>query len=53
MGMLLRHRPSPDNMTTQESINRVPKVGEIPEKTGAVKDEKPRTVKRGRPTAKK
>lgn len=57
MGMLLRHRPDPDEMTTTETM-RKPIPSQETEKSesmvaDSVKKEKPKTVKRGRPTTKK
>jgi hypothetical protein len=54
MGMLLRHRPAPENMTTTASFGRPEHVEEKPVeiKNDSVKDEKPKTVRRGRPTKK-
>lgn len=53
MGMLLRHRPSPDEMTTTESMMKPQKTEKTEEKVvESVKDEKPKTVRRGRPTKK-
>lgn len=57
MGMLLRHRPDPDEMTTTETM-RKPISSQETEKSesmvaDSVKKEKPKTVKRGRPTIKK
>ena len=54
MGMLLRHRPEPDTLTTTECFGRPEKEEKKPveNKTESVKDEKPTTVKRGRPTKK-
>ena len=51
MGMLLRHRPSDsESITTTECFGR-PESAKPAEKTSeSVKDEKPKTVKRGRPT---
>lgn len=51
MGMLLRHRPKPDNMTTTESFGRPEKVEVKPIVAEKVKEET-KTVKRGRPTKK-
>ena len=50
MGMLLRHRPDPDVLTTTECFGRPESVeGKADDKvTESVKDEKPKTVKRGR-----
>lgn len=51
MGMLLRHRPNPDEMTTTETMRKQPQ--KVEEKVAeSVKDEKPKIVKRGRPTKK-
>lgn len=54
MGMLLRHRPAPDTLTTTECFGRPDKEEKKPveNKNESVKDEKPTTVKRGRPTKK-
>lgn len=54
MGMLLRHRPtSPDEMTTTESMMKPQETEKTEEKVvESVKDEKPKTVRRGRPTKK-
>lgn len=51
MGMLLRRRSNDDkpNMTTEKSLMQKP---EAKAKEESVKDEKPKTVKRGRPTKK-
>lgn len=55
MGMLLRHRPRPDEMTTTETMRKPSQEIEKNDEKAveSVKDEKPKTVKRGRPTAKK
>ena len=55
MGMLLRHRPEPDTLTTTECFGKPEKEEKKPveNKNESVKGEKPTTVKRGRPTAKK
>lgn len=52
MGMLLRHRPKIDNLTTTENFGQPEKVEKPVEKKveESTKDEKPKTVKRGRPT---
>lgn len=52
MGMLLRHRPNPDQMTTTKSMRKPSHEAEKSENKVAesVKDEKPKTVRRGRPT---
>lgn len=52
MGMLLRHRPDPDQMTTTKNTRiPSPEAGKSDNKVAeSVKDEKPKTVKRGRPT---
>lgn len=52
MGMLLRHRPNPDQMTTTKSMRESSHEAEKSDNKVAesVKDEKPKTVKRGRPT---
>ena len=52
MGMLLRHRPDPDQMTTTETMRIPPRKADKSESKVAesVKDEKPKIVKRGRPT---
>ncbi len=53
MGMLLRHRPEPDTLTTTECFGNPEEEKKPVEKAKeSVKDEKPKTVKRGRPTAK-
>lgn len=55
MGMLLRHRRENPNLTTTECF-AIPEREEqkpVEETTKSVKDEKPKTVKRGRPTTKK
>ena len=51
MGMLLRHRPDPDVLTTTECFGRPESVEDKDNDKVAesVKDE-PKTVKRGRPT---
>ena len=50
MGMLLRHRPDPDALTTTECFGKPESVEDKDNDKVAesVKDEKPRTVKRGR-----
>ena len=54
MGMLLRHRPDPDTLTTTECFGKPEEEKKPVEKAKeSVKDEKPMTVKRGRPTTKK
>ena len=52
MGMLLRHRHEPDTLTTTERFGRPEKEEQKPveNKNESVKGEKPKTVKRGRPT---
>lgn len=52
MGMLLRRRfNNTETVTTTESLNREPKKAEEPKAVSeTVKDVKPKTVKRGRPT---
>ena len=51
MGMLLRHRPEPDALTTTECFGRPEEEKKPVEKAKeSVKDEKPKTVKRVRPT---
>jgi hypothetical protein len=51
MGMLLRHRPEPDTLTTTECFGKPEEEKKPVEKAKeSVKDEKPKTVKRGRPT---
>lgn len=51
MGMLLRHRPDPDTLTTTECFGKPEEEKKPVEKVKeSVKDEKPKTVKRGRPT---
>lgn len=51
MGMLLRHRPSPDEMTTTENMRKPQEIEKHDDKpVESVKGEKPKTVKRGRPT---
>lgn len=51
MGMLLRHRPDPDTLTTTECFGKPEEEKKSVEKAKeSVKDEKPKTVKRGRPT---
>ena len=52
MGMLLRHRPNPDQMTTTKSMRESSHEAKKSDNKAAesVKDEKPKTVKRGRPT---
>ena len=51
MGMLLRHRPSPDTLTTTECFGKPEEEKKPVEKANeSVKGEKPKTVKRGRPT---
>lgn len=50
MGMLLRHRPDFDEMTTTETMRKQPKKAEKVEVKESVKDDKPKTVRRGRPT---
>ena len=49
MGMLLRHRPEPDTLTTTECFGRPEKEEKKPveNKNESVKGEKPKTVKRG------
>lgn len=54
MGMLLRHRRENPNLTTTECF-AIPEREEkkpVENKNESVKDEKPTTVKRGRPTKK-
>lgn len=50
MGMLLRHRPDHDALTTTECFGRPESVEDKADDkvTESVKDEKPKTVKRGR-----
>lgn len=53
MGMLLRRKSETTiTMTTAADLNKKPvkKVEEVTEVQASVKDEKPKTVKRGRPT---
>ena len=52
MGMLLRHRPEPDTLTTTECFGRPEKEEKKPveNKNESVKGEKPKTVNRCRPT---
>ncbi len=52
MGMLLRHRrPDHDTLTTTECFGKPKEEKKPVEKAKeSVKDEKPKTVKRGRPT---
>lgn len=52
MGMLLRrNRENVENLTIAESLNKPePKKNDAPAES--VKDDKPKTVKRGRPTKK-
>ena len=53
MGMLLRHRPDPDTLTTTECFGKPEEEKKPVEKAKeSVKGEKPMTVKRGRPTKK-
>lgn len=53
MGMLLRHRPKSDTLTTTECFGRPEKEEKEPvENKNESVDEKPKTVKRGRPTKK-
>lgn len=55
MGMLLRRRyDTNDNLTTSADINKgkEEKVKDVTGTTESVKDVKPKTVKRGRPTKK-
>lgn len=49
MGMLLRHRPDPDVLTTTKNFGVPETVEEKPiEKTEEKTKEEPKTVKRGR-----
>jgi hypothetical protein len=51
MGMLLRHRPSDsENITTAECFGRPENAKPVEKTAESTKDEKPKTVKRGRPT---
>ena len=50
MGMLLRHRPEPDTLTTTECFGRPESAKPVEKTAESTKDEKPKTVKRGRPT---
>lgn len=50
MGMLLRHRPSSENVTTTECFGKPENAKSSEKANDTVKDEKPKTVKRGRPT---
>ena len=49
MGMLLRHRPDPDALTTTECFGKPESAEEKPiEKAEEKTKEEPKTVKRGR-----
>ena len=50
MGMLLRHRPSSENVTTTECFGKPESAKPVEKTAESTKDEKPKTVKRGRPT---